>query len=178
MNQAINFKQALAELKLNESVGLPPTNNFSELCRYVTNYMIGRYDLKGANSINRGYCFIWCYLVWALWPRGGVTFRTTTGHVVVMHGNRYYDSKHVRGTTTLLNYCSFSDGYDSKPIDVKWMCWYWARTGYELSKFRALIRKMSPKLYTEVRDGGKKFWKNHWDFYSYLEFKNVPELKA
>ena len=84
MNSQVNAKVVLTELRSTiGSMGHPPTDDFTKLCHYVTKWMLRRYELQYDDDINHGYCFIWTYLVWALWPEDGITFKVTTGHVII-----------------------------------------------------------------------------------------------
>ena len=179
MNNAVKSEAILAELKSNvENAGLPPTGDFTALCNYVTDWMIRRYDLKNADDINWGRCFIWAYLVWALWPNDGeVTFKTATGHVVVKRGELYYDSEHPEGNDNIKKFCSFRSTEDYKHVDVRWMCWFWARAGKHLEELRRLVRKCNPDLYKLVRDNGNTHWENSkYDFSVCENIRKLPEI--
>lgn len=181
MNNSTKVAAILAELRNNErDLGPVPTDDFTKLCQYVTDWMISRYDLRNADSINWGYCFIWAYLVWALWPnQNEVTFKTCTGHVVVKYGNRYYDSEHVDGDSRLHLFCAFeSRGSDGvKHVDAHWMCWYWTRAGKQLREFRRLVRKTNPKLYKFARAFAADHWDDPFDsFYGYQHITKLPEV--
>lgn len=184
MNNAVKIDKLLEELKDNIDVaGQPPRGDsdedFSILCEYVTEWMVRKYDLQFHSDINHGYCFIWAYLVWALWNHGGVTFKSTTGHVVVAFRGHYYDSEHIDGRPVLDDeFCGF--GYnDTKHVDENWMAWYWARAGRKMREFRRLLRKCNPKIYNFVRDNGNHQWVNpHENFPSYTKFATLPEVRA
>lgn len=177
MNNQVKFPKILEELKDNMDVdGYPPKDDFSALCDYVTRWMIRKYDLGNDASINFGYCFIWAYLVWALWPGEGVTFLTAKGHVVVKFENHYYDSEHCEGRPTTEGFCSFYGG-TQKLVDVKTMCWYWARAGRQLKELRRIIRKIHPALYKSVRDNGNCHWRNSLEnFESREHLPYLPEV--
>jgi hypothetical protein len=147
MNNAVKMDKLLAEMKDNIAVaGKPEFENsregFYDLCSYVTEWMLRKYDLETDDRINYGYCFIWAYLVYALWPHGGVTFKTCTGHVVVVKDGLYYDSEHQDGDSRLHKFCSFesrkADGV--KHVEVDQMVWFWARNGKQLRELRRLVR--------------------------------------
>lgn len=181
MNNTVNAEAVLAELKSNaENVGPPPTGDFTALCNYVTAWMLERYELKTADDINWGRCFIWAYLVWALWPNDGeVTFKTVTGHVVVKRGELFYDSEHPTGNPSIKKFCSFktrSEG-DMKHVNVRWMAWYWARAGKHLEEFRRLILKFNPELYMLVKDNENCSWRDPFDSFSGHEnISKLPEI--
>lgn len=184
MNNAVKIEKLLEELKDNIDVaGRPPTGNsdedFSILCEYVTEWMVRKYGLEYHSDINHGYCFIWAYLMWALWPHGGVTFLTTTGHVVVVYKNHYYDCDHLDGRPEIDDeFCGFGWS-DEKLVNENWMAWYWARAGRKMREFRRLLRKCNPQIYKFVRDNGKNDWFNpHENFPSHTKFHDLPEVTA
>jgi len=178
MNNQVKFPKILEELNDNMAVdGYPPKDDFSGLCDYVTRWMIRKYDLDNDAGINYGYCFIWAYLVWALWPGEGVTFLTTTGHVVVKFEGHYYDSEHCEGYPEIDGWCGFYKNCERKLVDVKTMCWYWSRAGKKLRELRRIIRKVHPSLYKSVRDNGNAHWRNSIeDFPAYKHLPNLPEV--
>lgn len=156
--------------------GLPPTNDFSAICEYVRDWMLRKYQLEWDDEINCGYCFIWAYLVWALWPQHDeVKFVTASQHVVILHKDKYYDCEHCFGEEYADEFCGFGEYSREKRVSIKWMCWLWARNGVKLKEFRRLMRKCTPKLYEEVRDNGKAFWKNHEYFSSVSFWDKIPE---
>ena len=177
MNAKIKFPKILKELEDNMDVyGHPPKEDFSALCEYVTNWMIRKYDLNNDESINYGYCFIWAYLVWALWPGEGITFTTVSGHVVVKYNGNYWDSEHCEGEKDLNKFCCFNKFCTPKHVDVRWMCWYWTRAGLFKREFRRLIRSLTPETYKLVRDNGKGYWKSPDDFPGYKALKTIEEV--
>ncbi len=184
MNNSVKVDKLLAELKDNIAVaGKPEFENtrdgFYNLCRYVTDWMLRKYNLDTDDQINYGYCFIWAYLVHALWPYDGLTFKTCTGHVVVVKDGLYYDSEHTDGHSDLNKFCSFpSRSYDGiVHVALEEMCWYWARAGRQLKEFRRIIRKVQPALYKQVRDNGKCNWRNSIeDFIGYHHIKNLKQV--
>ena len=138
--------------------------------------MVRKYNLKYYSDINHGYCFIWAYLVWALWTHGGVTFKTTTGHVIVHYNGHYYDCDHFDGRPDTREFMCF--GYSTiKHLDINWMTWYWARCGKKMREFRRLLRKCNPQLYKFARANGMNEWDNpHENFASYTEIDRIPEV--
>ncbi len=179
----VKMDRLLEEMKSNiEQAGRPSPENsrdgFYDLCKYVTDWMIRKYDLNKDADINWGYCFIWAYLVWALWPHGGITFKTCTGHVVVVKNGLYYDSEHCDGHSNLKKFCSFQyrekDGI--KHVGVEEMTWYWARAGKELKELRRLVRKLTPSIYKYVRMNGNCYWNNTWEFDSIGNLEDLAEV--
>jgi hypothetical protein len=130
---------------------LPTFTKFEEVTEFVTNYLIKRYRLYCARDINNGYCFVWGYLVWALWD-GKVSFYTSDYHVAVRYGDKYYDSEHIRGTDypeLILGdyeYLGF--------LNVYQMVWYWARCGYEKHVLRRFVRLTNKEVYKFVLRNG------------------------
>lgn len=178
MNNNVNHKKVLAELKNNiEIAGMPEFTDFSELCEYVRDFLIRRHDFDRDDEINYGYCFVWAYLVWALWPKGGITFVSVTGHVVVKYDGTYWDAEHCHGEKDLLGFCSFSKWSNPKHLDVRWMCWYWTRAGKAKRELRRLLRAFDPRTYKLVRNNGKDYWKNtDDDFPSYSALDKITEV--
>ena len=164
MNHLVKTKKLIEEIKSDRSsLDLPEfkntTGDFISLCQFVTDWMIDRYDLSSPPRINCGYCFIWAYLVWALWPYPGVSFSTTDGHVIVKRDGVFYDSEHIDGDTDVNNFLSFGL---MKSVDVgaQSMVWFWSRNGRYWYEFRKLVRRTAPKFYTLVRDKGASNWHN------------------
>lgn len=177
VNKSTKVEALLAEIKDNAFIMGEPPAEFSALCEYVTKWLIYRYDLKNDASINYGYCFIWAYLVWALWPGDGVSFVTTAGHVVVKFNNNYYDSEHCEGQPKISNWCGMDRDRVRKVVDVKTMCWYWSRAGRYLKEFRRVIRKTHPALYKSVRDNGNHNWADAaWVFMGCSHIHTLPEV--
>ena len=183
MNNAVKMDKLLAELKDNIAVaGKPEFENsrdgFYSLCSYVTDWMIRKYNLETDADINYGYCFIWAYLVYALWPYGGITFKTCTGHVVVVRGGLYYDSEHLDGHSNIKKFCSFEQRAIEgiKHVGVAEMVWFWARNGRHLKELRRIVRKVEPSLYKVVRENGKNCWKNTWEFCSWSHIEQLKEV--
>ena len=46
---------------------IPQFKKFERVCKFVTKRMVKMYHLESPFDINQGYCFIWSYLVHALW---------------------------------------------------------------------------------------------------------------
>lgn len=177
MNQNVNHKKVLAELKDNIAMnGMPEFEDFRQLCEYVRDFVLTRYDLEFDDQINCGYCFVWAYLVWAIWAGDGITFVSTTGHVVIKYNDMYWDAENCEGRDNLKGFCSFGETYIRKHIDVRWMCWYWARAGTARKELRRIIRMFDPKTYKLVKDNNKKYWKNPHDFYGYKELPHLAEV--
>ena len=175
-NSNLNFKEVLAELKLE---ALPKFTSITEVCQYVTTYMIKRYDLYDEAQINTGYCFIWAYLVWALWSKDDVVFKTVTGHVVVKCDGYFYDSEHINGSSSTDGFCGFYSSRTEKVVDVRWMSWFWTRNGNKHKEFRRILRRFDPKTYEVVRDNGSTYWSTaRADFMGYLHIDKLPEVEA
>lgn len=181
MNTSVRMEKLLEELKSNiEQVGRPPEENstegFTKLCEYVTEWMIRKYNLADADAINWGYCFVWAYLVWALWPHGGVTFKTSTGHVAVKWDDHFYDSEHCDGRPDLEGFCCLGYG-DEKHVGVEQMVWFWGRAGKQLRELRRLVRKTYPNLYKSMRDNASDNWYDALEnFSSYRAIQNLKEV--
>jgi hypothetical protein len=179
MNNAVKSDKVLAELKYNiENDGMPPTEDFPSLCDYVTDWMLRRYNLDGDYEINQGYCFIWAYLVWALWPHGGVTFKTVTQHVIVVYKGEHFDATNTSGHDDVGHFVCFGGLRTPKHTDVESMAWFWARSGKQYREFRRLIRKFTPSMYRKVRDNGSHYWRDHWSFYGSEHIGNLPSVTA
>lgn len=148
-------------------------DDFSGLCHFVTGYMVDKYDLDDTAEINCGYCFVWAYLVWSLWKKDDVTFLTTEAHVVVHHDGLYYDSEHENGHPDHRELLGPVRMYHRKLVDVKTMCWYWARAGGCKDELRRLVRKFDSTAYVYVRDDAKKGWTKEDYFYGHIEFKKL-----
>ncbi len=185
MNNSVKIEKLLEELQDNIAVAGEPETDYSDegfsiVCEYVTEWMIRKYDLDTDADINWGYCFIWAYLVWAVWPYGGVTFRTTTGHVVVEFNKHFYDSEHIDGRPVLdSEFTCFGKHSNNKHLDINWMAWFWSRSGKQLREFRRLLRKCNPQVYRFARENGKNHWVNSQEFfYYYGEIDKIPQIKA
>ncbi len=181
MNQAVNAKKLLEEIKSNAGTdGVPSFENnrdgFIALGNYVTEWMMDRYNICSPGNINWGYCFIWAYLVWSLWPHGGVTFKTSTGHVVVKWNNLYFDSENPNGTKNVNNIDGFGQGRAAKHVDINIMAMYWSRCGTRAREFRTLVRKTCPSLYNYMRSFDIRTWKNTDAFDSYSYINEMEEV--
>jgi len=179
MNNSINFRAVEAELKKHRSEIPTEFSSFPILCNFVTEYMFDRYPDIGDDPsyINCGYCFIWAYLVWVLWPdRDNITFATTSGHVVIKYNGKYYDSENMGGTKRLKSINGFQCR-DNKIVNHKWMCWYWARQGIQQKQLRALVNKFDKVTYNFIKRG--QGWVNSYmNFMGHDELKKIPEVKA
>lgn len=114
--------------------------NFTEICRFVTRWMILNYDLYDARYINGGWCFIWAYLVWCLSPHehkfknlGG------DGHVITLYSGRYYDSEHMSGVKRTSEFRWYGSGV--KTVNIDEMCDYWLDNGFAAKLFKEVINK-------------------------------------
>lgn len=158
MNHQIESNKLLKVIRKRK---LPEFNNLPEICRFVSNVVKKEYGLVSDESINRGYCFIWAYLVWAL-SKESVKFATTDGHVVIDDGNLVYDSENPDGVE--LSVMFYHSDLDSiAEVDVRGMAWYWARCGVYKKEFRSVLRKTFTKLYNKIRAGG---FNDHDPYYS------------
>ncbi len=118
---------------------------FSKLCAYVNEAMYETYE-KTPKGINWGYCFIWAYYVWALWPHESVKFATSTGHVMVCYNGRYYDSEHLNGVPSPFTVNGIQRNV-TRLASVRWMCWYWASHGYADEELKKTVKASSPYVY-------------------------------
>lgn len=148
MNTEVN---AQALLKLLNERQLPDFKTLPEVCEYVTNFLMKKYSLDKASWINQGYCFIWAYLVWALWKQP-IEFVSTDGHVVVYDGTLYYDASNSEGYEALED--AELDPDEAADLGVKGMAWYWARCGTYKAEFRKILRSTHSKLYRAIAKGG------------------------
>lgn len=148
MNQQVESDKLLKILCRRK---LPRFENMPEVCEFVSNFMVKHYDLYGRNHINRGYCFIWAYLVWAL-SNEEVKFFTTDGHVVVECDGTFYDASMTYGSIHLEDLDIDPD--DGSSVNVRGMAWYWTRCGVAKKEFRRILRHTCNKIYNKVRVGG------------------------
>lgn len=163
MNQQVESAKLLKILRTRK---LPEFKDLPDVCRFVTKFVTKQYNLSYESDINRGYCFIWAYLVWAL-SKEEVHFATSDGHVVVDHNGFYYDSSNPDG----YEYMEAADLHESETryVDVYGMAWYWTRCGTAKKEFRSLLRRTCNKLYNSVRVGGFDD-KNSW----FLCVEDIP----
>jgi hypothetical protein len=157
MNTEINAKALLKLLRKRE---LPIFNSINEVGKFVTKFLMKNYKLQRVNDINHGYCFIWAYLVWALWKHP-VNFVSSDGHVVVYDEDTglYYDAENCDGWEDLDDSGVYSE--EAADLGVKGMAWYWARCGWEKKEFRKILRATHIKLYRAISKGGLD--KNEFD---------------
>jgi hypothetical protein len=154
MNQQVDADKVLAILKRKT---LPKFEHIEEVCEFVTKYMVKRYNLSEPGLINCGYCFIWAYLVWALWPKGGVEFTSTDGHVAVRYQGYYFDAEHPDGEAET-DWVFNSYDEDLMDINVHGLAWYWCRDGLEKMELRRIIRNTCRPIYNWAVRGG---WGNN-----------------
>lgn len=167
MNQQVESDKLLKILRRRK---LPEFKDLPAVCKFVTKFMVRHYDLYDGSDINRGYCFIWAYLVWAL-SKHEVKFVTSDGHVVVDDGELFYDSENPNGDCDL-KFFDYMGGDDVVNVDVRGMSWYWVRCGVAKKEFRSILRRTCNKLYNSVRYGG--FKDNDWRYASDLCVDDIP----
>ena len=148
MNTEVNAKALLALLNQRE---LPEFKTLPEVCDFVTNFLMKKYDLRYPSDINWGYCFIWAYLVWALWKKP-LNFVSCDGHIVIEYEGLYYDSTSSHGCDDLESMQVNLD--EAATLGVKGMAWYWTRCGTYKDEFRKILRATHMKLYKVVAKGG------------------------
>jgi len=170
----LDFKKIHKEFK--KYRGDVPTTftKFSDVCKYVTEFMFDKYPDIGDDPsyINCGYCFIWAYLVWVLWPnKDEISFATSTGHVVVKYNNKFYDSEHLCGESHLSDIELMVCRNPVVTVGCNWMYWFWARNGNARVKFRALINKFDKAAYQYIRKGPGWSYRDleHWSAEDELE---------
>ena len=148
MNTEVNAKALLALLNQRE---LPEFKTLPEVCDFVTNFLMKKYNLRAPSWINHGYCFIWAYLVWALWKKP-LNFVSSDGHIVIEYEGLYYDSISHEGCDDLeimeVNPTEATD------LGIKGMAWYWTRCGTYKHEFRRILRATHLKLYRAISKGG------------------------
>ncbi len=133
-----------------ETENLPDPNNVEEIRSFVTSFLIAKHDLYEEDDINRGRCFIWAYLVWAL-SGPEVKFVSHSGHVCVQNGEQFYDSRflsfdkcHVlRVPSTWKNLWHW---------DVNKMVAYWCRWGIYSHEFFRVVCKLSGVTVDELNN--------------------------
>lgn len=167
-NNALESKRLLAVLKRKE---LPKLQTFDETCEYVTAFMVEHYKLEDESEINRGYCFIWAYLVWALSPVP-IKLVTSSSHIVVKYQDAYYDAT-TFGEPSLEDIGCWGA---TKEVSVEQMSWFWARIGTYRRKFRTILRKTSKEIYTFVTlKGEEKLDKARDNWYDgNIELTDIP----
>lgn len=150
MNTEVNAK---ALLKLLNARRLPKFKTLPEVCNFVTAFLMKKYGLYLESHINQGYCFIWAYLVWALWKER-LDFVSSDGHVLIYDANKclYYDASNCEGYETLED--AEVDPNEIADLGIKGMAWYWARCGTYKAEFRRILRATHMKLYKTISKGG------------------------
>lgn len=150
MNTEVNAQALLSLLNQRK---LPVFKTLPEVCDFVTNFLINKYNLHQPSWINHGYCFIWAYLVWALWKKP-LSFVSSDNHVVIYDEDSmlYYDASNNEGYESLEQ--AEVDPDDCADIGIKGMAWYWARCGTYNKEFRKILRATHRKLYQAVAKGG------------------------
>lgn len=148
MNTEVNAKALLALLNRRE---LPEFKTLPQVCEVVTDFLVKKYELNAPSDINQGYCFIWAYLVWALWKKP-LKFVSSDGHIVIEHNGLFYDSISHEGCDDLeLMEVNLDEAAD---LGIKGMAWYWARCGTYKVEFRKILRATHMKLYKAISKGG------------------------
>lgn len=152
MNTQVN---AQALLKLLRKRELPVFNTLPDVCHFVTKFLMKKYRLQRPSCINHGYCFIWAYLVWALWKKP-VSFSSSDGHILVFDNETgfYFDSANCEGYECLEDADICTD--ECANLGIKGMAWYWARCGVYKVEFRKILRATHMKLYKTIARGGLK----------------------
>jgi hypothetical protein len=72
---------------------------------------------QSASGINEGNCFIWAYIVKALYPHAKLY--SASGHAFIKIGNKFYDSERPLGVLTWkqLKATSYCDPLDEEVIE-------------------------------------------------------------
>ena len=148
MNTEVNAKALLALLNQRE---LPTFKTIPDVCQFVADFLMKKYDLQEPSWINQGYCFIWAYLVWALWKKP-LNFVSSDGHVLIESDGLYYDAANCYGYETLED--AEVDPDQVADLNVKGMAWYWSRCGTYKHEFRKILRATHMKLYKAIAKGG------------------------
>jgi hypothetical protein len=139
---------------------VPAFRSFTSVCKFVTKRMIKVYGLKQASDINCGRCFIWSYLVAAIW-NDPLQFITTEQHVMVLNNKTqlFYDSEHLEGTKDIDDIGGMEDAdfmQTRSVVDREVMTFYWSHIGYHKQLFREIIAKIDPS--DLVARWGKPFY--------------------
>ena len=158
MNRELNARSILKVLKRKK---LPEFKNISEVCEFVTEFLLERYDLEKPIYINNGYCFIWAYLVWALWDH--VEFCTADDHVVVKVDDLYYDSVNPEGCADADLMCGDCELVHT---NVYGMAWFWTKVGLCKDEFKTILFNTNRKLHRDLKAGA-----GDWDVTIY----DIPE---
>jgi len=152
---------------------IPNFRKFERLCDFVTKRMVKVYRLNSPWNINQGYCFIWSYLVHALWKEP-LQFVSTDAHVVILNNRtqRYYDSDNPLGTTNVETIAGIG-GHDSSRtraiVDRQVMTFFWAHVGCKKIELRNIVKQVDPT--DLVAQFGKPYYDEN-DSYS-LEITDV-----
>jgi len=123
---------------------IPAFAHLSDVCDFVTKRVMKLYKLREVEDINYGYCFIWSYLVDAMW-KGDLKFVTNSNHVVLFDDKteKYYDSEHPTGTKDV-HIISGMDLETNVSVDRQVMTFYWAHVGFAKIEFSEIIQKVDP----------------------------------
>lgn len=118
-------------------------------CKWVKKWIMKKYDIEDW-QINRGFCFIFAYVVAALTPHD-VAFYTDQGHVAVYdpQTKKLHDSDHVEGTEDFEEIDCRGWGCDPHIVSRTAMELLWASIGRQSQEFRQLIRKFEPGFHSE-----------------------------
>ena len=121
---------------------LPDNADHQSVRTFVTDWLVKKYDLGTEDEINRGYCFIWAYLVWALCKPGTMKFVGDSSHVCVKIGDKFYDSVWENGTfdkRNILGY-RFRGPWNFSTLHL---FLYWGYAGYEKLTFRSIVKRLT-----------------------------------
>ncbi len=133
--------------KVTSVLGVPRIPRFStksEICNFVTDAMMDKYDLSEPSRINNGYCFIWAYLVGLLWP-DNVRYVTNDNHVVLFDpkSGLYHDAENPEGTKILNDIDWMSVGGET--VSSGLMIYFWGHVGLHKHELRELVAVIEPR---------------------------------
>jgi hypothetical protein len=122
---------------------------FEGVCAMVTDYLISHHKVINPHRINCGHCFVWAYLVWALCEED-VDFVTGTGHVMVRHNGKLYDSAHLDGVPVH----SITNPINGPKlvVEVDGMAWFWSRAGIHNRLLLEYVKTTFASLYEKIFD--------------------------
>jgi hypothetical protein len=117
-----------------------------EIMKFVTHFMIKNHHCHDVHNINRGWCFIWAYLVWCLLSSEDdeISFVNLgdCGHVILKFKNKFYDSENQHGNSSCDDFRRF--GLQREYVNLERMCTFWLRYGYEKHLFKKVLIRTQP----------------------------------